>query len=446
MTTPQGLTRRQFTGLGLAGALAFLVSCGSDGDGRRRTVTRGGSRAATGAVARSDLQRLVADPGLVTDVIAATNAFAADLYRLAIEDFDNLAFSPLSIAIALAMTSEGARGTSREQIEKVFRLERIEDPHGGWNTVEQALTTRSGHVARDDGSTDDLVLTLVNQLWGQARFEIEDAFLAVMAASYGAGVNLVDFEADPEAARVEINEWVATQTRDRIPELIPVDIIDTYTRLVLTNAVYFRAPWAHPFEKAATRDGGFTRLDGSTVQVPLMSADGRFATHEGDGWHAVELAYAGEKLEMLLVVPDAGRFAEVEERLGEGLLDEIPPGLERARLMLTTPRFTIRTPLLLKERLAALGMPDPFDWEVADFSGINAELGKKLYIKDVVHEAFVAVDETGTEAAAATAVIINIESAAPALVIDRPFLWAIRDVPTKALLFLGRVVDPSLGA
>ena len=445
MTVPSVLTRRQFTGLGLAGALAFLLSCGSDQD-----ATTSGTSVAQSAPgtdrAVADMERLVPDPALADAVVAATNQFAADLYALAIEGVDNLAFSPLSIAIALAMTSEGARGTSREQIESVFHLTDVDDPHGGWNAVDQALESRAGTVSRDDGSTDELALTIVNRLWGQTGFPIEEPFLAVMAASYGAGVNLLDFAADPEAARVTINEWVAQQTNDRIPELIPPDIIDELTRLVLTNAIYFKAPWASPFDEAATHDGDFTLLDGSTTAVPLMSTEGSFAMQEGDGWQAVELAYADDQLEMLLVVPDADRFADIEAQVGE-VLDSIPAGLERHRQPLTMPKFEIRTPLPLKEALNTLGMPDPFDPNAADFSGINAELGLQLYIQDVIHEAFVAVDETGTEAAAATAVIIGDESAGPApIVVDRPFLWAIRDVPTGAILFLGRVLDPSIPA
>lgn len=388
----------------------------------------------------------MADPALAGAVVDATNQFAADLYALAVEDVDNLAFSPLSIAIALAMTSEGARGTSREQIESVFHLSDVDDPHGGWNAVDQALESRAGTVTRDDGSTDELALTVVNRLWSQTGFPIEEPFLAVMAASYGAGVNLLDFVADPEAARVTINEWVAEQTNDRIPELIPPDIIDELTRLVLTNAIYFKAPWASPFDEAATRDGEFTLLDGSTLAVPLMSTEGAFATQEGEGWQAVELAYADDQLEMLLVVPDAGRFADIEARIGE-VLGSVQAGLARHGQSLTMPKFEIRTPMPLKDALTTLGMPDPFDPSIADFTGINADRGLELYIQDVIHEAFIAVHETGTEAAAATAVIIGEESAEPSpVVVDRPFLWAIRDVPTGAILFLGRVLDPSIAA
>jgi serpin B len=464
MTEPPGLTRRQFTELGLAGAaLALLASCGAE---RTDTIGAAGSTSSTtGAVgppgtlgspsgpstgeARSDVDRVAADPALTPAVVAATNRFATELYAQVSQGAENLAFSPLSIAIALAMTSEGARGTSRDQIEEVFHLTDVADPHGGWNAIDQALASRAGSVTRDDGTTDDLILAVVNKLWAQTGFAIEEPFLAVTSASYGAGVSLLDFVADPEAARLTINAWVAAQTNDRIPELIPPKVIDEYTRLVLTNAVYFKAPWASPFQEATTRDGDFTLLDGSTADVPLMSTEGRFATKAGDGWQAVELAYADEQLELLVIVPDAGRFADVEAQLGDGLLDEVPAGLEREDMLLTLPRFEIRTPLPLSDPLIAMGMPDPFDTDVADFSGINVEKGQELYIQDVIHEAFIAVDETGTEAAAATAVIIGEESARvlpEPVVVDRPFVWAIRDVPTNAVLFLGRVVDPSIPA
>ncbi len=452
MPAHPALSRRQFTTLGLTGALLVLASCGSEQDSRTASPSSTAGAPSTGPAGldqvAADVARMSADPALAAAVVSAANRFATDLYPLATEDFDNLAFSPLSIAIALVMTSEGARGTSREQIDAVFHLTDIEDPHGGWNAVDQALESRAGTVTRDDESTDELILTIVNRLWAQNDFPIEEEFLAVLAASYGAGVNLVDFVDDPEAARIKINDWVAEQTNDRIPELIPPRIIDELTRLVLTNAVYFKAPWASPFDEEATRDGDFTLLDGSVVEVPMMTTQGSFATQEEEGWQAVELAYGGEELEMLIVAPDNGRFAEIEALLSAGLLDGIAPGSPRSPQTLTMPSFEIRTPLPLNEALAALGMPDPFD-SVADFTGINAAAGKSLYIQAVVHEAFVAVDETGTEAAAATAVVIGVESAVdspPPIVIDRPFLWAIRDVPTGAILFLGRVLDPSIPA
>lgn len=177
-----------------------------------------------------------------------------------------------------------------------------------------------------------------------------------------------------------------------------------------------------------------------------MSGVGAFGAIVGDGWQAVELAYAGLDLELLLVAPDAGRFAEVEAALGNGPLDTIPTGPERRRLHLSMPAFTLRTPLSLNAALAALGMPDPFGSTVADFTGIDAEHGRELYNGAVAHEAFVVVDESGTEAAAATAVVIAVESASPtaeAVLVDRPFPWAIRDVPTGVVTFVGRVLDPS---
>lgn len=432
--------------LWLATALALLASCGSD-DGPGSSGAGGASGSGPDGVAVASVDRSAARPELAPEVVAATNRFAVDLYALAAEGADNLAFSPLSIAIALSMTSEAARGTSWEQLEAVLRVSEVDDPHGGWNALDQALASRAGTVGRDDGSTDELALAVVNQLWAQAGFPVEEPFLTVAAASYGAGVNLVDFATDPEQAREAINAWVAGRTEDRIPELIPEGVITDLTRLVLTNAVYFKAPWASPFDPRATRDGAFTLLDGSTVDTPLMSTEGAFATRDGDGWQAVQLAYAGEELELVLLVPDTGRFAEVEARLGAGLLDEVPTGMARQRQALTMPSFEVRTPLPLKSPLQALGMPDPFDPDVADFSGVNAALGHELYIQDVVHEAFVAVDETGTEAAAATAVVIGVESAGPPpITVDRPFLWAIRDVPTGAVLFLGRIVDPTIPA
>ncbi len=312
----------------------------------------------------------------------------------------------------------------------------------GLNALAQALAARAGTKTRADGSTADVALAVANGLWAQRDLAFAEPFLAVLARDYGAGVQLADYVADPEAARAEINAWVAARTAERIAELVPEGAITSDTRLVLTNAIALRAPWELPFAAAATADAPFTLLDGSRVDVPLMRGGGQLPYAEGDGHVRATLPYAGRELAMTLIVPDAGRFSEIEALLtGEALADWLSAAPPQA-VSLAVPRFSFRAKASLADALAGLGMPTAFG-DAADFRAMTADA--ELRIGDVIHEAFVAVDEDGTEAAAATAVIA-VAGAAPAepvpLVVDRPFLFAIHDAATAAPLFLGRVVDP----
>ena len=248
-----------------------------------------------------------------------------------------------------------------------------------------------------------------------------------------------------EQARGEINRWVAERTHDRIPELIKQGVLSELTRLVITNALYFKGKWQIPFAKGATVPAPFHRLDGSTSQTQLMSLNGRGLGYaEGNAYTAMSLPYVGG-VSMLVIAPDSGSFTKVEARVKDGsLLKEIASGIKHdAGIRLRMPRFTFRSQNLLKPALSALGMPTAFT-DRADLSGIS-KTGKML-IQDVVHEAFVAVDEEGTEAAAATAVLVGVTSAPSKtieLTIDRPFFFAIRDDATGVILFFGRVLDPS---
>ena len=255
-------------------------------------------------------------------------------------------------------------------------------------------------------------------------------------------MRLVDFQRDPEGVREVINGWVADQTNDRITELLPQGIIDTLTRLVLTNAVYFKASWVFPFPKENTADGPFHLLDGSTVQTPMMNFDKRTMYGEVDGVQAVELPYAGFQYSAYVVVPAEGEFEEFERTLDAEAVEAILDGLRDAQVKLTMPKFEFESSFNLNETLAALGMPSAFNPSEADFSGMDGT--RELYISDVVHKAFVSVDEEGTEAAAATGVVMNTSLPPPAeLVVDRPFLFLIRHNQTGAILFVGRVLDPT---
>jgi len=237
---------------------------------------------------------------------------------------------------------------------------------------------------------------------------------------------------------------VEQQTENRIQDLIPEGAINEITRLVLTNAVYFNAAWASQFEEDLTRPGEFHLLDGSVVEVPMMSQSESFRYTAGDGYAAVELPYSGHELSMVLIVPESGEFESFEQELNASIVESILDELHTTQVTLSMPGFKLETSLNLNEALANLGMTDAFDPGRADLSGMDG--ARDLYVTDVIHKAFVDVDEAGTEAAAATAVIVGLTSA-PAepvsLTVDRPFIFLIRDIETDTTLFLGRVMDPS---
>jgi serpin B len=268
-----------------------------------------------------------------------------------------------------------------------------------------------------------------------------------VGSNYGGGLHLLDFSR-PSAATAAINQWVAERTENRIQDLITLDAITPDTRLVLTNAVYFLAKWELPFAPRATDDRRFTLLDGKQVKVRMMHQENHFAYAEDDGWQAIQLPYQGGQVACDVVLPAAGGFAAFEQGLTAEKLDSLLGKLHGDQVMLSLPRFKATTTLSLAKALKALGMKDAFVYPAADFNGISA--GGQLYISAVLHKAFVEVDESKTEAAAATAVVAIPGAAAPArppkiieMIVDHPFLFLIRDLPTGQILFWGRVVNPA---
>jgi len=253
----------------------------------------------------------------------------------------------------------------------------------------------------------------------------------------------VDFIGETEKSRVTINDWVSEQTEDRIKDLIPPGVINFLTRLVLTNAIYFNAAWLYPFDEDITSDGLFHLLDGSDVTVPMMKQTESFRYMEGENYQAVEMSYDGQELSMLVMLPGAGQFDAFEKELDAELFNEITDKLGTNEVALTMPKFEYESSFGLKEALSMLGMEIAFS-EQADLSGMDGS--RSLFIQDVVHKAFVSVDEAGTEAAAATAVIVGL-TAAPAepveVRIDRPFIFLIRDIQTGSIIFVGRVLNPA---
>jgi serpin B len=398
--------------------------------------------------ARSPVQR-IADPQVPaadSTTLAADNAaFASAAYKQLIATNTNLIFSPASISIALAMTYAGAAGTTATEMAQALHFTLPPDRlHPAFNALDQALASRGQDKLGADGGP--MRLHIVNAAWAERTYTFKADFLDTLAANYGAGVNLLDFINAPEPSRVTINTWVADQTENKIQDLLPPDSIDSSTALVLTNAVYFNAAWNTPFDPNDTYDGSFTPLDGSNANVKFMNGDlFNLPAMQGTNFVAASLPYADKNLSLLVVVPDAGKFSQVESSLDATALGALVAGLTSQHVSVALPRFRVETGTNLNELLKTLGMLSAFIDGTADFSGMDGT--QNLYIGDVVHKAFIDVAEKGTEAAAATAVGIETTSLPPPpdLVVraDRPFLYFLRDQPTGAILFMGRVLDPS---
>ncbi len=379
----------------------------------------------------------------LTALVEGNSAFAFDLYQLVRKDEGNLFFSPYSISQALAMTYGGARGNTAGQMSDAMDFLLPQDRlHTAFNSLDLVLASRGkGAKGKDEKG---FRLNIVNAIWGQKDFPFLPAYLDLLAQNYGAGLRVLDFMKAPEPSRVTINDWVSEQTEKRIKDLIPQGAINDMTRLVLTNAIYFNAAWQFPFEKNATRDDNFLLLNGNKVTVPMMGQTKSFGYAKGDGYQAVELPYDGRELSMVILLPEQGKFASFEASLNRQLVASIIQKFSYQQVFLSMPKFKYESSFGLKPALTSLGMGDAFRPEAADFSGMDGK--RDLYIQDVLHKAFVAVDEAGTEAAAATAVIVGTTSLPPEPVvmkIDRPFIYLIRDVGTGTILFVGRVVNPT---
>ncbi len=343
------------------------------------------------------------------------------------------------------MTYAGARGETAGQMASTLHYtlpdERL---HPAFNALDLDLARRP-EQASGVSEKQRIELSIVNSMWGQKDWPFLPGFLDTLALNYGAEMRLVDYQTAPEPARKAINDWVSDETKGRIEDLIPQGVIDRLTRLVLVNAIYFKAAWEYPFEESLTEVGLFNLLDGSQVSVPMMSLDTpeRLGYLDGENFLAVTLPYKGSLAEMVVLLPDEGQFEAFEVSLTAERFAGILSGIETQSVNLTMPKFSFTRDLSPNEMLVGLGMKDAFDPALADFSGIDGS--RDLYIQAALHKTFIAVDEAGTEAAASTAIVIG-ETSMPIseinLKIDRPFIFVIRDIPTGSILFLGRVVNP----
>ncbi len=392
----------------------------------------------SGTTAKEDVP-LLDDSGATDPSVEATveayNGFAFDLYGRYSAGDGNILFSPYSISTALSMTYEGARGETAEEMEAVFGF--LEDP-----SMRLPSVARIYNTLNEEGR--EYALHTVNALWIQQGYPVLDDYVDAIVDYYGGDVNALDFVAEPDESRVTINEWVEERTNDRIKDLFPSGSIDSAVRLVLTNAIYFKGDWLIEFDEEATGEEGFHVSPTNTVTVDMMRLRGEtFNYAETDELQILELPYTGEDISMLILLPKEGSMGEVEAQLSPENLGEWIGSMEATDVNVQLPRFTFETKYFMMEDLAEMGMPTAFTG-AADFSGMNAE--DQLFIDMVIHQAFIEVNEKGTEAAAATGVSIKLSAAVSpqkTFNADHPFVFLIRDVDTGLIMFMGRVADPS---
>jgi serpin B len=403
----------------LAAALAALLAAAGMSEGQFVRLT--------------DDARTVAQDG---------NVFGLDLYSQLRQKDGNLFLSPYSISSALSMTCAGARGQTAAEMAATLHFHLPADrQHAGAGVLTKYLN------AKGPGGERPYQLSVANALWGQKGYSFLPTFVQLTENLYGAKLSELDFAGAPDESRQIINRWVEKKTNDKIKDLIPPGSIKPITRLVLTNAIYFKSPWQNKFAKSATRQEDFTRTDGSKVKAPLMAKFERAAYLNGGTFQAFSIPYQAYALSMVVLLPkEAGGLSRLEKELTAAQLDQILKKMTTHDVNLKLPRFKVTSEFSLRKTLTAMGMASAFDTDKADFRGMTTQ--EKLFISEVIHKAFVDVNEDGTEAAAATAVIM-LGGGVPRPVpranfhADHPFLFLIRENRTGSILFLGRVNDPT---
>ena len=419
--------------MALRGLLLVMVLVLSAGCGSQHLVAPAGAGVVRAADPRAAGAVQTAD---AVTLRAGNAAFAGRLLALLARAQPTVALSPFSISEALSMTFAGARGATASQIAGALDFG-LPAPRlfAAFNTAGQALAAVNG---------PEVTLDVADALYGQRGERFRQAFLGVLARDYGTGMRIVDFQAAADAARAAINAWVSERTHGRISKLLGPGDVDPSTRLVLVNAVYLKAKWLLAFDKQATFPAVF-HSPGGAVEVPTMHQTGTFGYLRGAGYRALELPYRGGRLAFDILLPNRGQLQLLLSSLTSKSPLRLLRGLGPQRVQLALPKLRLRTRFELADALKALGMPLAFEPGRADLSGIGGQPGD-LHIKAVVHEAYIRVDEAGTEAAAATGVTISPTAIAapPAIrfVVDRPFAFVLRDTATGAILFMGVVSHP----
>ena len=376
-------------------------------------------------------------------LVAGNTEFSLVLYRQLLNEFGkkdkdfNIFFSPNSISTALAMTYVGARGETEKQMSAVLHfLKDHERLHRAFAKLQNTLNA--------DDENRDYQLHVANALWGQKGYGFLPEFLDRTQKYYGAGLQELDFVSATEKARQSINKWVEDKTKQKIKDLVKPGILNALTRLVLTNAIYFKGNWASQFEEKYTKEAPFSISPDKSVPVLLMYQKAKFKYAEYDDVQILELPYKSEDLSMIVMLPrQADGLAKLEKSLTPKTLREYLEKLRKREVRVYLPKFKLTCEFGLSKILAAMGMPDAFNVRNADFTGMTA--GNELFISAVLHKAFVDVNEEGTEAAAATGVVMQLKSAprpVPVFRADHPFLFLIRDTRTDSILFMGRLSNP----
>ena len=441
--------RRRLSGLGSLVALAGLglVSSGcSSGDADKK-----GNEGDTGGVVaelHSNVARVTPDASEGMPAGKSEQAFAFSFLH-ALDADENLAFSPHSLSTAFAMLTDAASGKTLEEVEQTLKFGATGDAfHRSQDALGLALTSRNRDaIDTPDQKVEAQILNVSNDIWIRDDVPPQASYLDTLARFYGVGVHHADFPGQPEQVRVAINAKVSKDTHDLIPELIPDMAITIDTVSVLTNALYFKAPWASPF--AVPTPGDFHLLDGSTHSADMLKTRTGLRYAEGEGFVSVAVPYYGRDLEMLLIVPDSGAYATVRAKLSSEMLSQLVADGSSQDVALTLPKFNVKSSVPAAQTLKDLGMKTPFDDLNAEFPKLVSDVYPVVYISDVLHQATVAIDEKGTEASAATAIIVagttsaQVDPPEPKIVnVDRPFLFTIRDNPTGSVLFVGQIVAP----
>ena len=375
----------------------------------------------------------------VKAVVNSNNQFTSDLYSKLLETEEgNIFFSPYSITSAFAMTYEGARGTTAEEIKQVFYF------------PDEEIVLRSSYarlfnlINKPDKSYQ---LSTANALWAQEDYPFLEEYLSIIENYYGGETTNLDIEGDIEGSRQTINKWVEDQTYNKIKDPIPKGILKPTTRLVLTNAIYFKGTWLNQFDPKNTREMNFYVSDTETVTANMMylvPKENKFNYAETDNLQLLELPYEGEEISMMVILPKTGKMPLVESNFTSDNLELWKNSMTDQKVTIYLPKFKFKTNYFMVPTFKDMGMVSAFRAPPADFSGLDGT--KTLKIQEIIHQAFVEVNEEGTEAAAATAVVIGKESASinPIFKADRPFIFIIQEKSTGAILFLGKVMDPTV--
>jgi len=379
----------------------------------------------------------------INNVVDANNQFALDYYsKLREKEKSNIFFSPFSISSALAMTYEGAKEKTAEEIRAVFYFPADDNLR---RTEYAAIFNK---LNRENKKYQ---LSIANALWAEKDYQFLTEYFDRVEKYYGGKAVNLDFKKDPEGSRIVINNWVKDQTNDKIKDLIPQGLINPITRLVLTNAIYFKGEWVLQFNEKETRDEDFRISKNNRVKVPMMQRvdeNAEFNYTENGKLQILEMPYSGEEISILILLPKNDDLATIENLLSSKKLSEWKKDLKKQRVNVFIPRFKFETKYFLADDLKTMGMPTAFKWPGADFSGIDGT--KDLIIDEVIHQAFVEVNEKGTEAAAGTAVIMDLgaiggtTSKIPVFRADHPFIFLIQEKSNGNILFTGRVVNPTI--